>query len=96
MEATEQPKLLEIDGRLISPADFKATVSGEHECHKVRYRSFRDAQAILNCVKHPRKYAKGRKAGRRVGKKDMKPQRSYQCEICGYWHLTSQPYLEDE
>jgi hypothetical protein len=95
METTEQPKLLEIDGKLISPAEFKATVVDEHKCFKVQYRSQREAQAILNCVKHPRKYAKGRKT-RRVGKKDMKPIRAYRCEICGYWHLTSQPYYIDE
>jgi hypothetical protein len=77
-------------------SEFKATVVKDHECHKVRYRSYRDAQSIINCVKHPRRYARGRKAGRRVGKKDIKPIRSYRCEICGFWHLTSQQDLRDE
>ena len=93
----EQPKILniEIDGNIISSTEFKAVVVKEHRCFKIQYRSQREAQAILNCVKHPRRYARGR-GGRRVGKKDMKPQRSYRCEICGYWHLTSQPYLNEE
>ena len=86
----------EAEDRPIHFTRFKAIVVKHYECTKVKYNSFRDAQAILNCVKHPRRYAKGRKAGRRVGKKDMRPQRSYKCEICGYWHLTSQPDLNDE
>jgi hypothetical protein len=90
----------EEDEKPIHYTEFKAIVVKEHKCFKVQYRSFREAQAIINCVKHPRKYAnkyaKGNKTGRRVGKKDIKPIRSYRCEICGYWHLTSQQDLNDE
>lgn len=86
----------EEEEKTIHYTEFKAIIVKEHKCFKVQYRSFREAQAIINCVKHPRRYAKGRKTGRRVGKKDIKPIRSYRCEICGYWHLTSQQDLRDE
>ena len=86
---TVEVRVLEVETPPIQYTKFNAIVVQEKTCNKVQYTSFREAQAILNCVKHPRRYSRGRK-GRRVGKKDYKPIRSYKCEICGFWHLTSQ------
>lgn len=58
-------------------------------CNKIQYPSFRDAQEAINGGRKHR-YINGRRTNRRVGKKDYRPMRSYKCEICGFWHLTSQ------
>lgn len=60
-------------------------------CVKIQYRSFREAQAVINYGKSHRRYSNGKRINRRVGKKDIRPIRSYRCEVCGFWHLTSQP-----
>jgi hypothetical protein len=65
-------------------------------CEKIQYRSFKDAQAVINYAKNHHKYVNGQRINRRMGKKDIRPQRSYKCEICGFWHLTSQPDYNDE
>ena len=55
------------------------------ECDKIAFSSFREAQEVINTA-HKHKYSKGK----RINKKKAKiPQRSYKCEFCGYWHLTS-------
>jgi rubrerythrin len=66
------------------------------KCEKIQYRSFKDAQAVINYAKNHHKYVNGKRINRRMGKKDMRPQRSYRCHICGFWHLTSQPDNNDE
>jgi hypothetical protein len=58
-------------------------------CNKIQYPSFRDAQEAINCGKRHR-YINGQRMNRRVGRKDYRPVRSYKCDICGFWHLTSQ------
>jgi hypothetical protein len=55
--------------------------SAEVKCSKNTYPSRRMAQTILNAIKKSR----GHK-----GEKDKRPRRSYQCEKCAQWHLTSQ------
>ena len=60
-------------------------------CVKIQYRSFKEAQAVINYAKNHRRYLNGKRVNRRMGKKDIRPIRSYKCEICGFWHLTSQP-----
>lgn len=49
-------------------------------CNKTRYRSRGAADAALRSI---------RKRGDHHGKK---PTRSYLCELCSGWHLTSQPH----
>lgn len=61
------------------------------ECGKIQYNSFKEAQAVINYGKNHRRYINGRRINRRIGKKDIRPIRSYKCEVCGFWHLTSQP-----
>jgi hypothetical protein len=78
----------------ISPAVNKEFTTIVHRplCEKIQYRSYKEAQAVINYGKKHRRYANdGRRMNRRVGKKDIRPIRSYRCEICGFWHLTSQP-----
>lgn len=65
-------------------------------CEKIQYRSFRDAQEAINYGKTHRKYSDGKRYNKRIGKKDIRPIRSYKCEVCGFWHLTSQPKKEEE
>lgn len=48
-------------------------------CDKQTFRSFREAQEVLNKSK---KHHRG-------GKKDKKLRRSYKCDNCGMYHLTS-------
>jgi len=59
-------------------------------CEKVEYGSFREAQAIVNAARKHR-YVNGQRMNRLMGRKDKQLQRSYRCEECGYWHITSQP-----
>ncbi len=68
------------DNRVISPI-----------CNKIQYNSYRDAQEAISCGKKYRRYVYGKRMNRRMGKKDIRPVRSYKCNICGFWHLTSQP-----
>jgi hypothetical protein len=63
----------------------------ESTCGKVKYHSFRDAQEAINNGKKHRRFINGKRVNRRVGKKDIRPVRSYKCDDCGFWHLTSQP-----
>ena len=60
-------------------------------CDKIEYGSFRDAQAVINGAKKHRYDKKGNRLNRLMGRKDKKLQRSYWCEECGNWHITSQP-----
>ena len=60
-------------------------------CSKVQYSSYREAQGVINDSKKHFVYAAGKRANRRMGKKDKRLQRSYRCEECGFWHITSQP-----
>jgi len=60
-------------------------------CGKIQYNSFREAQEVINYAKNHRRYFRGKRVNRKIGKKDIRPQRSYKCEVCGFWHLTSQP-----
>jgi len=59
-------------------------------CNKIEYGSFREAQGVVNAARKHR-YANGQRMNRLMGRKDKKLQRSYKCEECGYWHITSQP-----
>jgi hypothetical protein len=68
-----------------------SVIRTKYECGKIQYNSFKEAQAVINYGKNHRRYINGRRVNRRVGKKDIRPIRSYKCEICGFWHLTSQP-----
>jgi hypothetical protein len=61
------------------------------KCNKVQFNSFRDAQGAINLSKRHRIYANGKRINKRIGKKDIRPVRSYRCEECGFWHLTSKP-----
>jgi len=58
-------------------------------CWKIQYNSFRDAQEVINYSRKHR-YNNGKRVNRLIGKKDKKLERSYNCEECGYWHITSQ------
>ena len=58
---------------------------------KIQYNSFRDAQTVVNHSKKHRYDKNGNRMNRLVGRKGKKLQRSYQCEICNFWHITSQP-----
>ena len=52
-------------------------------CSKRAYTSFRTAQGVINAA------TKGHKRNRRLGRHDKIPRRSYKCELCGFWHITS-------
>ena len=60
-------------------------------CEKIKYKSFKEAQAVINYAKNHRRFINGKRSNRRMGKKDIRPVRSYKCDMCGFWHLTSQP-----
>lgn len=60
----------------------------EYPCEKVGYSSFAEAQAALNRIRHRHVFKEGRRVNRQ--KKKKKLQRSYKCDRCGLWHLTSQ------
>jgi hypothetical protein len=57
-------------------------------CSKIPYNSFREAQEVLNSVKD-HKYTDGKRRNRHMGNKSKRPIRSYKCDICNKWHLTS-------
>jgi len=57
---------------------------------KIEYGSFREAQEVINTSKKHR-YKNGQRINRLMGRKDKQLQRSYRCEECGGWHVTSQP-----
>lgn len=57
----------------------------ENACNKRTFASFRDAQTIIN-IAHKHSYSKGKRVNR---KRKKIPVRSYKCESCGGWHLTS-------
>lgn len=61
----------------------------EKRCSKIGYSSFREAQAVINYSKKHR-YKYGKRMNKLMGKKDKQLQRSYKCEVCGFWHITSQ------
>ena len=61
----------------------------EGKCWKIAYPSFREAQSIINYSRKHR-YNNGKRVNRLIGKKDKKLERSYNCEECGMWHITSQ------
>lgn len=65
--------------------------STEPLCKKIMYKSFRDAQEAINYARGHHHYTNGKRVNRRMGKKDIRPLRSYKCDDCGFWHLTSQP-----
>jgi hypothetical protein len=73
------------------PETNSVTIVHRPLCEKIQYRSFKEAQAVINYGKNHRKYTNGRRVNRRIGKKDIRPIRSYKCQVCGFWHLTSQP-----
>lgn len=58
-------------------------------CNKIEYNSFREAQEVINYSKK-HKHKDGRRLNRLMGKKGKKLERSYNCELCGKWHITSQ------
>ena len=68
---------------------FTATNIEKDWCCKIRYASFREAQGVINLSKKHR-YKDGKRVNRLMGRKDKQLQRSYKCEVCGYWHITSQ------
>lgn len=59
------------------------------DCTKLQYPSFREAQEVINSSKKHR-YIDGRRINRLKGRKDKRLQRSYKCDDCGFWHITSQ------
>jgi len=61
-----------------------------HSCTKRQYNSYRDAQTVINYSKKHRRYHNGKRMNRLIGKKDKQLQRSYKCDECGMWHITSQ------
>jgi hypothetical protein len=66
------------------------------KCNKIGYASFREAQAIINnAKKHVYNKNSGTRRNKLVGKKDKMPRRSYKCELCGMWHITSKIALKD-
>ena len=58
------------------------------KCNKVPYTSYREAQTQLHRI-GKKFWRDGSVVGRINPSGDKKPKRSYQCEICGQWHLTS-------
>lgn len=58
------------------------------ECNKRAYNSYREAQTIINAAKSPKWYSQGKRVKRR-SRKNIIPIRSYKCEFCNKWHLTS-------
>ena len=75
--------------------DVDITIIQRPLCKKIQYRSFREAQEAINYGKTHRRYNDGKRYNKRIGKKDIRPVRSYKCEVCGFWHLTSQPKKEE-
>jgi len=63
-------------------------------CFKIAYPSFREAQSIINYSRKHR-YTNGKRRNKLVGKKGKQLQRSYKCDECGMWHITSQKERED-
>ena len=59
------------------------------KCWKLAYNSFREAQEVINYSKKHR-YSNGKRRNKLMGKKDKQLQRSYKCDECGMWHITSQ------
>ena len=57
---------------------------------KIEYNSFREARGVINASKKHR-YKDGKRINRLMGRKDKQLQRSYKCNECGHWHITSQP-----
>ena len=53
-------------------------------CGKLAYPSYRAAQEAINSEKKHRRYVNGRRMNRRMDRKDIRPVRSYKCEICGH------------
>ncbi len=68
---------------------FTHTEGTGKSCFKLAYPSFREAQGVIN---HSRKhrYVDGKRVNRLMGRKDKQLQRSYKCDECGMWHITSQ------
>ena len=58
-------------------------------CGKITYGSFREAQEVISVAKTHR-YKNGRRMNRLMGRKDKRPERSYFCDKCEGWHITSQ------
>lgn len=59
-------------------------------CDKIGYTTFKEAQTVVNRAKHPRSNQIGRKGPRRHSRgSDKVPIRSYKCDECGLYHLTS-------
>jgi hypothetical protein len=83
-----EPKI-EIDNVPLAEVEF--TNDFRPKCGKIQYPSFRDAQEAINSGKKHRRYLHGQRMNRRMGKKDIRPVRSYKCDECGFWHLTSHP-----
>lgn len=54
-------------------------------CEKATYDTFSKAQKAVQSFKKGRSYGKSR---RRLATK--KPKRAYKCDICGWYHITSQ------
>jgi hypothetical protein len=79
---------------MLPTTETNSTIVLQPLCEKIQYRSFREAQEAINYPKNHRRYNNGIRANRRVGKKDIRPIRSYKCETCGFWHLTSQQPIE--
>ena len=52
-------------------------------CNKVSYDSKREANTVLNS------FHKNHRGGNTHKFRDKIPCRSYHCEVCGKWHLTS-------
>lgn len=61
----------------------------EKSCWKLAYPSFREAQTVINFSRKHR-YKDGKRVNRLMGRKDKQLQRSYKCDDCGMWHITSQ------
>lgn len=58
---------------------------------KIQYNSYREAQEVINYSKKHRYSTSGRRMNRLIGKKGKQLKRSYKCDVCGHWHITSQP-----
>lgn len=64
------------------------------KCWKIAYNSFREAQGVINYSRKHR-YKDGKRMNRLVGEKGKQLQRSYKCDECGFWHITSQKERKD-
>ncbi len=59
------------------------------DCNKHKYNSKREAQQAINDFKKHLYNQFGQRINRTKGKDDKKLQRSYYCDICECWHVTS-------